>query len=359
MVSRGMFDELATRAQHMRDHLATEEATKHALVLPFIQSLGYDVFNPLEVVPEYIADYGIKNGEKVDYAIMRAGQPAIVIECKKAGDSLDITRASQLARYFTYTSAGIAILTDGIVYQFFSDLDADNTMDTAPFYEFDLAIADRSRVCKNLDQFAKSTFDMETVRTTAAEMKHISGMKSYLTALYNAPDDDFVRLLAKRVYSGPLTQSRMEHFSGLSKLAFQGFFNDYFHDRFRRAASDQSEPDETPIVETPEPVRRVGNVVTTPDEVAAFETVQQILSEHVDPARLELHDTPYYSTIRIVGHRYGICRLRIQSRNVEHWHVEILGENGARHPISNVQDIALYADELIAAAKVRIGQYGD
>ncbi len=70
MVSRNAMEVLSERAARLLEQntLTTEEATKHALVLPFIQALGYDVFNPMEVVPEYTADFGLKQGEKVDYA---------------------------------------------------------------------------------------------------------------------------------------------------------------------------------------------------------------------------------------------------------------------------------------------------
>ena len=67
-------------------------------------------------MPEFTADYGLRAGEKVDYAVMRNGSPVILIECKKLGDSLDASRASQLARYFVHTPARIAVLTDGLIY---------------------------------------------------------------------------------------------------------------------------------------------------------------------------------------------------------------------------------------------------
>ena len=44
---------LSARAGDQTEHLATEEATKNALVMPFINALGYNVFDPLEVVPEF------------------------------------------------------------------------------------------------------------------------------------------------------------------------------------------------------------------------------------------------------------------------------------------------------------------
>ncbi len=51
---------LAARIDKQLDHLKTEEATKNALVMTFINALGYNVFDPMEVVPEFSADVGVK-----------------------------------------------------------------------------------------------------------------------------------------------------------------------------------------------------------------------------------------------------------------------------------------------------------
>ena len=120
---------LAQRAPKLVDRLDTEEATKNALVMPFLSALGYDVFDPDEVIPEYTADVGMKKGEKVDYAIMRAGQVVMLVECKKASVKLSGTEVSQLYRYFSVTKARIALLTNGVQYCFYSDLDEPNKMD--------------------------------------------------------------------------------------------------------------------------------------------------------------------------------------------------------------------------------------
>lgn len=75
---------LAAKIRQQSAAIQTEEATKNAFIMPFIQSiLGYDVFNPLEVVPEFTSDIGTKKGEKVDYAILKDGAIQILIESKK------------------------------------------------------------------------------------------------------------------------------------------------------------------------------------------------------------------------------------------------------------------------------------
>ena len=110
------------RVSQLQEHVATEEATKMSLVAPFFQLLGYDIFNPAEFCPEYTADVGIKKGEKVDYAILINGNPIILIEVKSINKNLD-KHSSQLFRYFATTNARFAILTNGITYRFYSDLD--------------------------------------------------------------------------------------------------------------------------------------------------------------------------------------------------------------------------------------------
>jgi len=129
---------IAERIPQIIDSLETEEATKNALIMPFIQALGYDIFNPQEVVPEFVADVGTKKGEKVDYAIKQNGDVIILIECKQANANLNEANTNQLYRYFTTTKARIAILTNGVIYRFYSDLEEPNKMDQKPFLELDM-----------------------------------------------------------------------------------------------------------------------------------------------------------------------------------------------------------------------------
>ena len=82
--------QLSERVEKLKDSLITEEATKNALIMPFLQVMGYDVFDPHEVVPEYTCDIGTKKGEKIDYAIFKDGKPIILIECKHWNQSLTL-----------------------------------------------------------------------------------------------------------------------------------------------------------------------------------------------------------------------------------------------------------------------------
>lgn len=157
--------QIGDRVAKAKEHINTEEATKHSFVMPFIQALGFDVFNPLEVVPEFVADLGIKQGEKVDYAIFKDGSPIMLVECKWHGAKLDVHN-SQLFRYFHVSKAKFGILTNGIEYRFYTDLIEPNKMDERPFFTFN--ITDLKEVqAEELKKFHKSYYNAETIFNTA------------------------------------------------------------------------------------------------------------------------------------------------------------------------------------------------
>ena len=173
------------------EHLDTEEATKTALVLPFIQMLGYSIFDPTEVVPEYTADTGIKKGEKVDYALMQDGQPMILIEAKNVGTHLDDTDMSQLLRYFSVTDAHFGVLTNGIVYRLFADLLQPNIMDPKPFFEFNILDFTDPQV-NALKRFTKDAFALDEIMDAARDLKYTTEIKRFLSDEMANPSDGFV-----------------------------------------------------------------------------------------------------------------------------------------------------------------------
>ena len=153
---------LARKVKELKPIIETEEATKTAFIIPFIsQVLGYEVTDPREVIPEYTADVGTKKGEKVDFAIKQGDDFRFLIECKKIGAPLDLNHASQLVRYFNITDTEFAILTNGEVYQFYTQLDRANRMDEKPFLILDLANID-PRTFPNLEKMTKPHFDPTT-----------------------------------------------------------------------------------------------------------------------------------------------------------------------------------------------------
>lgn len=153
--------QFSKRVESMKDSIQTEEATKTAIIMPFFAMLGYDVFNPQEFVPEFTADVGIKKGEKVDYAIIKEGEPVILIECKSIQENLD-RHDSQLFRYFGTTTAKFAILTNGLIYRFYTDLDSPNKMDDDPFLSINILDIRENQV-PELKKFSKGVFDIDSI----------------------------------------------------------------------------------------------------------------------------------------------------------------------------------------------------
>ena len=128
---------LADKVLQQKDNISTEEATKNAFIMPFIAALGYDVFNPVEVIPELDCDISKKKGEKIDYAIMKDGLPILLIECKHWQQNLSLHN-TQLKRYYVASKAKFGLLTNGIRYLFYTDLEQTNIMDEKPFLDIDI-----------------------------------------------------------------------------------------------------------------------------------------------------------------------------------------------------------------------------
>jgi len=309
---------LASRIVKARDIIQTEEATKNAFVLPFIQALGYDVFNPLEVVPEFTADVGIKKGEKVDYAIFRDGKPIILFECKKCGGKLDRGCASQLYRYFSVTEARIGILTDGVIYQFFTDLEEKNKMDEKPFREFNMLDIQESLV-PELKKLSQATFNLEETLNAASELKYNKEIRKILGEEFSTPSEEMVRLFTGRVYSGKVTQSVRERFTDIVRRALQQFIADRINERIKSALSGDGmalpqEVREIPEVQEasakPAPETARDGITTTVEELEGYYIVKSIIREIVDPNRIAHRDTQsYFGILLDDNNRKPICRL--------------------------------------------------
>jgi len=336
--------QLGARATQQLSHLKTEEATKNALVLPFLQALGYDVFDPTEVTPEFTADVGTKKGEKVDYAILRDSRPIILIECKIASADLDRHHASQLYRYFSVTEARFGILTNGIEYRVYSDLDQPNKMDERPFLEFKITSADDA-LALDLKRFSKESFDLGDILSTAADLKYRKELRRQFEREFAEPSDEFVRLLASRVYTGNLTQQVREQFQATVTRALQEFVNDRVNSRLQLALGGQpAEPG----------AAGVGGgsggddarIVTTPDEIDAFYTVKALLRGILDVKRLHLRDHQTYCSVLLDNsNRRPVCRFRFDRKSKQ---LGLFGANKSetRVVIESVDGILDHADAI-------------
>lgn len=351
---------LAKRAPDLVPHLATEEATKTALVLPFIAAMGYDVFDPTEVVPEFIADVGIKKGEKVDYAIKRNGEIVMLIECKTSGVKLALEHASQLYRYFSVTTARIAILTNGVVYQFYSDLDEPNRLDARPFLILDL-FSLRDDLLAEAAKMTKDTFSLDEMLSTANALKYQREIRNVLEAQLETPDEELVKFLHARVGTGRFVQSAKEQFTPLVQKAFAQLVRDRVSERLRSALATEgiradvpasaappapaTGPEEAPSSPTPNP-----DIHTTEDELEGFRIVRAITCGVIPAERIVYRDAKTYFAILVDdNNRKPICRLWF---NTAQWYLGLLDseKKETRHPISSAVDLYNFANELRAAA---------
>jgi hypothetical protein len=346
---------LSAKAAQQASSIQTEEATKNALVMPFIHHvLGYDVFNPTEVIPEYVCDIGTKKGEKIDYAILKSGDIQMLIECKKVGDPLNINHASQLFRYFHVTSARVAILTNGRQYKFFTDLDAPNKMDERPFMELDLLDIDEHFVPELL-KLTKAAFDVDSIVNAAGELKYVSSIKRLFSGLLNNPDDDFVRYVAARVYDGAVTAKVRDLFTELTRKAGAQFLNDQANDRLKSAMVGAPVITATPMVAANQDVVPAmpedTGVITTEEETEGFMVVRAILRSCLDVSRVVMRDNQSYCAILLDdNNRKTLCRLHF---NRAQKYIGFIDENRIenRIPVTGIDDIYLHADALVAAAQ--------
>ena len=340
------------RINSIKDNLSTEEATKTALIMPFFNLLGYDIFNPLEFVPEYTADVGTKKGEKVDYAIIKDNKPIILIEAKHVDE--DLTKhGSQLFRYFTVTPAKFAILTNGIVYKFFTDLDENNIMDKEPFLEINLLNINDNQV-KELKKFTKDNFDIKTIFDAASELKYTSLIKSKLNEQLENPSDDFVKFMISDFYNGVKTTNVLEKFKPVLKKSMQQFLNDFINEKIKNILQDENKQKETTI----ETIIEKNKIITTEEELQGFNVVRSILSEIVNVNDIAYKDTQSYFGILYQNNtRKWICRLYFNSSNK---YIAIPNENKEeiKYPIENISDIYKYKNELLSIVKAYLTKTG-
>lgn len=306
--------QLSERVAKMKDKILTEEATKNALIMPFLQCLGYDVFNPQEVVPEYIADIGIKKGEKVDYAIFKEDAAIILVECKHWSADLD-PHNSQLFRYFHTTTAKFGILTNGIMYRFYTDLIEKNKMDEKPFFEFRIDDIKENQVEK-LKEFHKSYFSLESIINTASELKYMSELRTLLVKEISDPSDEFTRYFAKAVYPSLVHAKILEQFRGLVKKSFQQYINDAINERLKSAlATDEQKNELIEKEELPSSGDEQVKINTTPEEMEAFYIVRAILCSRVNVLRITHRDQQsYFGILLDDNNRKPICRLHFNGK---------------------------------------------
>ncbi len=333
-------ENLAAKIRSHRELLLTEEAAKTAFVLPFLAALGYDVFDPREVVPEFTADVGTKKGEKVDYAICQDGEVKILLECKPANAPLNVKHVSQLFRYFTTTQAKFAVLTNGCEYSVFSDLVAPNRMDERPFFTFTLTDLSKADI-RTLVKFEKGSFDEDGIVRVASNLQLETSIVKYLKEQMVEPSDELSRLVAANVQDGRITEAVRGAVSKTIITAFGAILNEKVKERLQTAITSGQQSEEPEYEEDD-----VGDIITTAEELEGFHIVKAIASQLVDPKRVGMRDAKSYCAILLDdNNRRTIARLHFNSSTARYLGT-FNGKDETRQPIVEIHDIYRHADAL-------------
>lgn len=324
-------DQVKARLPHIRG----EEATKQALVVPLLSVLGYDVYDPREVAPEYIADFAKKksNGqmEKIDYVVRINGEPAIFVECKAADVGLD-GHDAQLARYFNSTpSVRVAILTNGVRLQVFTDLQQRNIMDEKPWMDFDLRNAKQAEV-DALKRFRKTDFSPDQVIGLAEEMLYYNVLVGFMSSQLRDPGEPFVRFVAGEMPGKPRVDKKLvDRLTPILRKAIHASIVDHVARSFSREPEVEAfAPSAAPAaaLSTPpsgsalaaaggqtlaESQAREG-VVTTAEELEAWNLVCKIVREKHPDGALSFRDAKAYFTIMQKNLRKWFMRLGVEKQ---------------------------------------------
>ena len=338
--------QFAQRVTTMTPSITNEESTKMSMIIPFFQLLGYDVFNPNEFYPEYTADIGIKKGEKVDYAILNNGSPEILIECKWCGESLT-KHDSQLFRYFATCPAKFAILTNGLRYKFYTDLDEANKMDMTPFLEIDMANL-RDTSVNALKKFCKDSFDKDSIFSVASELKYSSLIKDWLRKQSTEISDDFAKTILSDIYDGLKTQEIIDKFKPIIQRSFNTYISDLVNQKISSALEPRNDDksDEVAISEEPK-----SKIITTEEELQAFYIIRAILTEEIPLDKIFYRDTEsYFGILFDNNNRKPICRLNLDTKKKQLL-IPDESKNFSRVYIDNIVEIYKYKQDLLASAK--------
>lgn len=350
--------QLSEKVNQLKDGILTEEATKNAFIMPFITALGYDVFNPLEVIPEMDCDLVKKKGEKIDYAVMKDGAPIILIECKHWQQNLSL-HDTQLKKYFVASKAKFSLLTNGIKYLFYTDLEDQNIMDEKPFLEVDITDIKDYQI-EELKKFHKSYFDIDNIFNSASELKYSSELKKIFAEEVVEPSPEIVKYFAKQVYDGVITAKVQEQFSALVKRAISSYINELISNRLKTALNNEEQR------ETPSSTNQVskeqstsvsedsdeGKIVTTQEELDGFMIVKAMVRKIVDVERVVYRDAQSYFAILLDNNnRKPICRLYFNSKTKKYISTFDKDKKETKHEIASLNDIFNFENELCEVIK--------
>ena len=354
--------QLSQKAGQFKDNLLTEEATKTTLILPFIMALGYDVFNPLEVVPEMDCALVNKKSDKIDYAIMSENKPIMLIECKQANVNLEL-HTTQLQKYFAASNAKFGLLTNGIEFRFYTDLEKINIMDEKPFLVvniLDMTDAD----IEQLKKFHKSYYNEGNILNSAQDLKYSTEIRNILSKEISAPSAEFVKFFTRQVYNGKATEKTLEFFTPIVKNCINDIINDIIQDRLNLASSqlNSSAIEEQPSTTEDAPASESepsDGIVTTEEELDSYNIVRSILRKKIDASKIEYKDCKTYFSVYVKNRRHWICRFYYGTYKKQLCLPQDNYSSDVKLEIQYIDDLFTYSEHLEKALDMALSTLGD
>lgn len=317
---------LSEKVKLRKDHVKGEEATKHALIVPFLQVIGFDTTDPLEVKPEFVADFAKRrsNGQfqKVDYLITVKGEPAIFVEAKSVEAAAE-EHDGQLRYYFNSTpSVKLAIVTNGLVYRFFTDLKMHNIMDEVPFLEFNI-LQITEREAGIIERYTKARFDAESVRQHAEEVISLEKVTKLINDLLRNPSASFVKLVIEQldlVGDNRITANVISRFEPIVRKSIENVLFEHVARAIQQMqapppqAPEPAQPPQmqsapaTPLQRQPQPEASPA-AVTVDEDLEIFGIVKRICAESPHKATIQHKDAANFFVINLGTSRSWFIRL--------------------------------------------------
>jgi hypothetical protein len=272
---------------------------------------------------------------------MKDNQPVIIIECKNWKEKLD-RHNSQLHRYFNVTKSRFAILTNGIEYEFYTDIEKPNLMDEKPFLQISIDKL-RDSDTNELSKFHKSNFDLDNILSSANSLKYIKAIRGEFEKEIESPSDEFTKLLVGRFYDGRFTSKRLEDFREYAKRAIRTSINDVINTRLKSALSKEEEKQDEVMKN-----EKVPKIVTTDEELEAYGIVVAILRRKITKDRISHRDTQsYFGILLDNNNRKPICRLKLdgQKKYISLFNTDDRSER--KELINSIEDIYNFEKELL------------
>ncbi|HNW31466.1 MAG TPA: type I restriction enzyme HsdR N-terminal domain-containing protein [Caldisericia bacterium] len=357
--------ELSKKIREEKDFVSTEQAAKQALVLPFLNMLGYNIFNSKEVIPEMIADWAEKKGEKVDYSIKANDKVVMLIECKPVNDLLDVTKEDQLARYFSNTlTSRYGLLTNGIVYKFYTDLEQPNIMDKKPFLVFDFLKPDLSLV-PTIQMFSKEKItDESAIKDEIIRLRAYSAVCEVIKNDFHEPSDDWTRYIVKQLpFIKRVTDDVLSEYKNHVKLAAQNILKTYFKEQVDALVRQSEEPSGQQPQQQQEKdqekqdEQETTKITTTVEELQGLSIIKSILYRMIPPDKILMDDYPKFCSIVYAAKgRPTIAKLYFNESAKGEFYINLPNhpemEKQGKIKIDSLENLNDYAEHIIKSAEL-------